>query len=382
MLRSDLSELSPINAIIKTYGSDNDNPLQASTGVTNHQANSGYYRKEVLCALLGVVSGSLYFFVAEAGVDNIKNLFKISASDQSLNVLMYFLSAGASLCFATFTYKFLENISLKPKFALSYVLLLLAPIAAATFLIAGIEGASSVGLNTYFAIAIGLSLYAFRVLSMVDTINKFPEKAKELINELIDSVKTKNITMVLRLMITLFTAIGFSASSTDSIYAAINKILIECGLNDEKLLVIAGYFFGAIGALGIFPLTMYWTYRGLNQLTFGGKLNENGSLKDPTDIYTVAAAIATVPVILGSLGSVTSANDQMFGELGEFSKITRIVSSITYAMAGGVPGLSTLFRSTSNSVLNCHSSLFHKQPLESSPLSRENDIDLEQALRK
>jgi hypothetical protein len=95
--------------------------------------------------------------------------------------------------------------------------------------------------------------------------------------------------------------------------------------------------------------------RGIKQLTYGGKPDANGEYKDPTDKYTYIAAAATTPVLLGILGSATSSTGQVFGKIGITSNVVRVSSSVIYSVAGGVPGLSTLFRGFSKmaSLFSC-----------------------------
>jgi hypothetical protein len=360
-------------------------PISSPILTVNHNINESFldlgedHKKELVYGAAAAVSGCLYFFIAAAGADNLKALFGLDDQDRGFIDFTYLLGAGAGVCFATFTYKVLVNLTLKPDSPLSKALALFAPISASSFLVAGMEGAEMIGLNPYVAVGIGIALYAYRTLSMVDGAVKFPEKAKELLNEWSKAFNEKDKPKMARLIVTLATSIGFSAAATDSIYAASSALLMRVGAVNLFAVSITSYITGTLGALGVFPLTMYWTFRGLNQLTGGGKPDSAGVEKDPTDRYTAIAAIATLPVILGSLGSVTAAHGEMLGRTGSLSTVIRVASSAVYAVAGGVPGLSTLFRAAPSTLSKAGWALLHALPCGRSPLTEE-DIEQRQPL--
>lgn len=333
---------------------DSDQEPGEDTQMTNHELE--VYRN----GSIALINGALYFFVSVTGGENLKNF--LSLPDENANHFIYPLSVGASICYTMFVYKTLENLTLKPQSYAGWALTLLAPFAASSFFTAGLQGTEDLSISSSIGIPIGLVLFLFRCISMIDGSVKFPTRGLELISELKVAVYEKNKMEIARLLTTLYTALGFSLSTTDSIYASSNKLVTWAGVDSENpILKSACYVTSAIGAIGTFPLAFYWTYRGLRQLTFGGNSDENGVVKDPTDIHTVTGAIATIPVTLGILGSATAATGKVFAEAGLFSSIVRVSSAFIYSIAGGIPGLSTLSRGISSklpTLSSCKSILF------------------------
>lgn len=316
--------------------------------------------KEIFCSLLAVTNGALYFYVSAAGTDNLRKLFHLEKESPEIDLMIYGFGIGASVCFASFSYLMLENISLRPKTVLSVGLAILSPIAASSFLTAGEEGAAFMGINKNAALGFGIFLYLFRMISMIDGVVKFSAKKDELIEQFLEVVHEKDIKNLVRVLITLYTALGFTVSATDSIYAAI-ALLVEKVHGDPVVgFSIPIAIISAVGALAIFPLIYNWTLRGLNQLTYGGKPDAAGVVKDITDKYTFIAIFAVLPVVLGSLGSVTASSGNMFSKLGVASDVIRVSSSIIYAICGGIPGLSTLTRAVPRVLSQCKCTFFVK----------------------
>ena len=324
--------------------------------------------KELGIIILALASGGTYFFVADLGSASLKPLLEncnIHMDDNAFKILAYFLSAGASACFTAFSYKAFSNLTLIPRHPLSIFLSALAPVASGSFFTACLLGSQSMGASAPVAVSLALTLYFTRTLTMIDGSVKFPDKAKELYHILFESVKNKDFTNLARLSLTLYTAVGFSMASTDNIFSAFNFLLNLCKVPEGAARDLPCYTLASLGAIGLFPMIMYWTYRGILQLTWGGKPDENGINLNPTDKYTWLAALATIPVIFGSLGSVTSVAGKMFGGLGHYGEPIKVTTSMLYSVGGAIPGLSTIFRAAGTCTPNfssCKSAFFKCLP--------------------
>jgi hypothetical protein len=328
------------------------NETRSSTAVIISQTPAVSQKKEIFYAAFSLINAALYFFVASAGVNNIKKLFDLTDSDATKNLLG--VGVGASLCYGMFSYKMIENLTLKPTAPLSIVMTSLAPFAASTFMTAGIEGSKTIDDNwfdvpTSVGIGIGIALFALRTLAYVDGAVKFPAKMQELKNNFVAAIQNRDVKEASRLIVAVYTALGFSLASTDATYAAANKISLWAGTDaDSNLTQIISYISAGLGAVGLLPTTFYWTLRGIRQATFGGKVDMNNVTADPTNRHTIIGAIGTLPVALGVLGSVTSTEGAVFSKLGKFSTAIRVSSSLIFSVAGGLPGLSTLSRNITN----------------------------------
>lgn len=334
-----------------------------SSSLTTRSNN--HNRKFLLISTIAALNGGLYFFVATAGGGNIKKLFNLE--DNNAIDAIYGVGAGASICYGMFVYKTLEFLTLVPKSGLAWALTILAPFAASSFLTAGIEGSDLLGLSKIGA-PVGLTLFLLRTMSMIDGSVKFPNRLREVTEAWSTAFNEEDYRELARLAITCYTAAGFSLSTTDAIYAASNKLLNWFGMSsDNAALPMLCYVSSALGAIGCLPMSFYWTHRGMRQLTYGGKADDQAAIKDPTDRATAIAAVGTIPVTLGILGSATSAGGNVFGQLGIFATSVRISSSLLYSVAGGVPGLSHLVRSISSfqgSFFSCFSKCRKRDQIE------------------
>lgn len=316
--------------------------------------------KELSLTALAATNGALYFFVAAAGAENYQKLFQLEKDSPSMKAILYGFGLGSSICFSAFNYMVFKNLTIKPTHAMSCILVGLSPISASSFLTAGKQGAEYIGLNEHLALGLGLAMYAFRMITMIDGDVKFPKKATELSLQIKNAMADRDYKDMIRMFITLYAALGFCASGTDAIYSTINLFMKSVfDINDDHNAAVIVYTLVAIlGALGFFPMAYYWTKRGINQLTFGGKLDESGINNDPSDWNTIVAAASALPVVAGCLGSVTQSNGSVFGKLGTFATAVRISSSGIYAIAGGVPGLSTLSKNLTKGAIACRNRFF------------------------
>lgn len=290
---------------------------------------------------LSVLNGALYFLVAVEGGENIIHLFNVSESNG--NKIIYPISVGASLVYTMFTYKTLEAVSLKPDTKIKLALSLLAPFSAVAFLTAGEAGALTLGFSKTSAYLFGGSLFLLRIINCVDASVKFPKRLIETQESWNDAYKDKRYIELARLAIVWLASIGYVLCTTDAIYNSMQIIGTWLGLN-ARIMHWIGISAGALGAMGTLPLNVYWTHRGLKQLTYGGQLQANGNNPDPTDMYTYIAFLLVLPVMLGILGGATSSTGQMFGQVGTSSNYIRIITSLIYAACAGTPGMATLLR--------------------------------------
>lgn len=297
--------------------------------------------KKVTMGCLAASNGILYFAVARAGGQNLQQFLSFQ-SDAAMNTL----SLAACPCYGMFFYKTLEFLKIKPTNIAETALSMLAPFAASAFLTAGIEGITQMGWPNEAAVAIGVILFILRMVNCIDGSIKFPGRILEMKDSGDKAWSEGDYKELSRLVLTGLTSLGFSLCSTDAICAATKIILGWFGVGPGATLDGLSYTSGVLGAIGLFPMSLYWTHRGIKQLTLGGEVNEKGVNPDPTDKYTYWSILPVLPVTLGILGSATSAGGSMFGKLGMFSEIVRIASSSVYSIAGGVPGLSTLLRGT------------------------------------
>ena len=297
--------------------------------------------KAICISSLAIITGAFYFTISVEGGNNFQLYFNFENKP-----VIYGISIGATLCFAMFTYKTLEQLSLKPKNKTSWILALLSPLASSTFFIGSIEGSKALGFHcSSLVLIIAFVLFGMRTLSYIDGAVKFPERLIEIKQSWNNFLKHKDHLCLLYLIIILFTTLGYSASTTDSIYSAIEILRKSLGVVSEENLTTTSYLLCIIGALVSIPMIFYWSQRGLMQLTARGKVDLNGVNKNPTDIFTYLGFMATFPVVLGSLGAATNASGHVFGQLGVFSEVVRILSSSLFAVLAGIPGLSALFRS-------------------------------------
>lgn len=293
-------------------------------------------------ASISLINGILYFAVSKAGGDNVERIFDFQGL--GANITMDVISGGSSLCYTMFFYKTLESLSLLPKSVLEGALILLAPLAASSFFTAGMEGTKALGLSSEITLVVACILFILRMVNCADGSAKFPGRLNEMKKEWDIAWTAKNYKELARLIMTGLVSLGYSAASTDAIYNTSIVLLELFGLPKNNTMNYIAFAASILGALGTLPMTLYWTHRGLKQLTFGGRINDEGNNPDPTDRYTALSLPVVSTVTLGIIGSATGTNGKVFGTLGLFSNCVRVGSSTIYAIAAATPGISTLFR--------------------------------------
>lgn len=296
----------------------------------------------IICSV-SLINGALYFAIAMAGGENIERLFKITGN--AANRAMFATSVGAGLVYTMFTYKTLEFLSLRINSAPKAIFSFFGPFSALAFLTGGIEGSSLLGLGYNTALGIGFSLFGLRIINATDASVKFPERISETKQAWNKAKHEHDYKEFVRLLVIGTGSVGYALSSTDAIYSATQTILKWFSASPSVNEGIS-YTSSILGAIGTLPLVFYWGHRGLRQLTFGGKENGQGQNPDPTDRYTYIALLLVFPVVLGILGSATASTGAVFGQLGTFSEVVRVTSSVLYAVCAGTPGMATLLRNT------------------------------------
>ncbi|MBA2649255.1 MAG: hypothetical protein H0U75_06585 [Legionella sp.] len=291
--------------------------------------------------LVSIVNGIFYYAIALEGGKNIQTLFDING--KSAGVAINAISVGACLVYTMFSYKTYEFLSLRINSMPKAFFSVLALFAASAFLTAGYNGALLLGFNDKSALAIGIILFALRMVNCVDASVKFPGRFLETVGAWRGTSAGSIYAEKLRLSLIWIASILYVLCTTDSIYNTSEVICGWVGLNSNESEAI-NYTACILGAVGTLPLNVYWGYRGFRQLTFGGKKNAEGVNPDPTDIYTFLGLILVTPVMLGILGGATASTGKVFGQIGPASQDIRIISSIFYAVCAGTPGMATLLR--------------------------------------
>lgn len=294
--------------------------------------------------LVSVLNGLFYYAVAFEGGKSLQTLFDMD--DQSAQIAISAISVGASLVYTMFTYKTYESLSFKIDSLPKGFFSILAVFAASAFLTAGHDGALKLGFDEDTALAIGLILFTLRMVNCVDASVKFPSRFLEIIGRGEHTSANSNSAEKLRLFTVWLASIIYVLCTTDSIYKASEDIWGWMGLSADKSsgLNLAAACLGAVGTL---PLNVYWGYRGLRQLTYGGKINQQGINPDPTDVYTYIGLFFVLPVLLGILGGATASSGKVFGRIADSSSnALRLISSMFYAICAGTPGMASLLRNT------------------------------------
>ena len=196
-----------------------------------------------------------------------------------------------------------------------------------------------------------------RNLNCIDASVKFPKRLTETYESWKKSVDDRDYYEIARLLTVWISSLGYALCTTDSIYSSAETISHWLSVPDHGVPVIAATA-ASLGALGTLPLNVYWSHRGLRQLSYGGKMNNEGINPDPTDRYTFVGFLLVLPIILGILGGATAASGQAAGRLGITTAIIRVVTSILYACFAGTPGMASLLRNTTTSI----STWMHKEP--------------------
>lgn len=315
---------------------------------------SAHHTLNMTFLIFGACYGALYFFVAVAGVNNIKRVFLIG--DYTASILTYGFGLSSSVIATMFAYKTLEYLSLRPRGFFSWVLVSLAPFAATSFLAACVEGAYSMAFSGWLVYTFGFVLYFFRMLSMIDGAAKFEKSLEDISGTWRHILEQRNIVQFIRLFITLYISIGYTISTADAMHTAFNKIVAVFDIHSSSASTFS-YFATYLGAIGSFPMNLYWTHTGIKQLTDGAKNSVEDQESNPSDKWTIIGAIAAFPVALGVLGAATGTGGGIFSRFGATADVVRITTSVAYSICSATPGLATLLRALSVKKICCETTV-------------------------
>ena len=293
--------------------------------------------KNLLICSISVSNGALYYAIAIEGGANLLARFNIGVE------AIQMVSVVSSLVYTMFTYKTLESLTLKPRSLAEIGFSILAPFSAVAFLTAGISGAQLLGFSAPTAYWFGISLFFLRMVNCIDASVKFPQRLRETKSSWIQAFQQRDIAEITRLLLVWSASIAYAVCTTDAIYNSMQILSSSMNISEDVSNQI-GIASAILGSIGTLPLNVYWSHRGLRQLTHGGRPAPDGSIQDPTDSYTYIGLLFVMPVTLGILGGATATTGQMFGQYGEFSNTIRLASSLLYAIFAGTPGIASLLR--------------------------------------
>lgn len=304
-------------------------------------ASKSLWKDPRLHLAVAAFNGALYFFIAREGGQNLQSFLHMHGHNAKIAIAA--ISAGAALVYTMFTFKTLESINLRAKTFGQWALTALAPFSASAFFTGGYLGCQLVDLSQGSSLAVGGMLFTLRLLNCIDASVKFPDRLREVASDWKKAWTNKDGAELTRSVVTVVTTLLYSACATDAVYHASSMILGWTHAS-KALIVPVSFAASGLGAVGTLPLILYWVQRGLRQITWASKNNPALAETDPTDKFTYIGLALVIPVILGILGSATAANGQVFGQLGTFSQVSRIGSSVVYACCAGTPGMATLLR--------------------------------------
>lgn len=297
---------------------------------------------------LSILNGVLYFGIAKLGSEKLQGLLGLETrdADEGFDAMC----VVSCVCYTMFFYKGSTKFNLMPASFIQKVFSFLGLFAASSFLTSGYEGALLFDFVTQgLALAIGVILFACRTATCVDASVKFPDRLIEIKKSWGDALVERNGREISRLLGTGLMSAGYALSSTDAVYSASEIILGWFHVTPDES-APANYVAAILGALGSIPMSLYWGHRGIKQLTFGGRVDEQGNNSDPTDRATYLSLIPISATILGVLGSAVAGSGSVFRRVGLAAQIIDVVSSVAFAGTVNVPGMSTLFRSVGEKV--------------------------------
>ncbi len=290
--------------------------------------------------LLSLFNGILYYAIAMTGSSNIDRIFNLH---HSTHWITYLICTGASLVYTMFTYQTLISFSCQPSNLIDTLLMVLSLLSASAFFTAGYQGAAMLGFNSSLALPIAFLLFGLRLINCVDASAKFTKRVKLVYQDWCHACSHADYTQQLRICIVILVSIGYTASATDAIFHAMFLLGRWTQATSHAWYNIS-FVCSVLGAIATFPLIFYWTHRGLEELTTITKIKHR-MVTQITDRYTYLGAICVAPVILGIIGSVTMAHSAIFGSLGLSANLTRVITSIVYALCAGTPGIAAALRS-------------------------------------
>ncbi len=296
--------------------------IQASKGVATVLTMAAYFP----LAVLGGESLRAFLGLADEGEAVIKGVAAVS-----------------SVCYGMFFFKTLQHLDIHPRHPEEVLAVLCTPLAASSYYTAGKLGVELFsGATPELANSIGLFLFVGRWLSCLEGASKLRGRLREIKENWNQASDEGDIAKKLRLCLTVCIGVGFAVISSDTIFDACYALLHQCAA-PEGAAKILSWVGAGFGSLGIAPLSLWIVSHGVRQLTGGGYIQEDGTVIDPSDRYTLAALPVASTAMLGVMGAASKASGQVFGQVPGASLI-RTVTSGLYAFAACMPGLSMLGR--------------------------------------
>ncbi len=300
------------------------------------------FRKGLWVVAAGLNGGLYASTIAREGSGNVWDNLNISGN--GLGIATIALCSVSGFCSAAFYYKSFKSMGYSFPNYKQWLLLFLTPFSALGFLAGGVNGSDGI-YTTEQAIFIGIFLYISRIFICADASYKLPGQLNEIYETWIASIEQKKYYEISRLAFTVLFSLGYAIASIDAIFSAAKIVSAWIGFNQTTMLIFS-YCSSVLGAVGIFPLALYWIYRGLKQMTNGGKPDDNGYKVDSTDRYTFLALFIVLPNFLGIVGTTLGGTSNVLSFLGAFTEINRLCSSFVYTVTSGTPGMSTFLRAT------------------------------------
>lgn len=286
-------------------------------------------------ALTGICTIA-YFTITETGSNSLIELFNLHGTPEQIALAV--LGVLASFTTGALFYLTLQNINFKPTTMKQGLFASLVPLAASPFFTGPLLGSESLGLPIEASITSALLVYGMRFSILWDGAVKAPEQLRIMADALRQSWAQKDWSNIARLSVASLLSIGYAASVSDAVYAAMNMTLSAMSV-DSNIIPDIAYTGTLIGCLGTLPFVLYRISEGLDQLTFGQNYRNN-----PTDRYTAYAFVLSIPSVLGILGGAAEASGQALAQLGDAGVGIRMLSSLGYGLTIGTKAYSNILR--------------------------------------
>lgn len=300
---------------------------------------------EITIASFAMLNGFLFYAIATEGKNSLSRTLHVNS--KALDDFSIFTNIISAISYAAFFRSTLKNLHLRPRNPSSIVFCLLSPFAASAYCSSGIEGAESLSLPSAIANTTGILLFILRILSCVDSANKFPAQLDEMKHAWHTARHLKNHAELARLVSAVIIACAYCIASTDAFFNS-TKILLrfmQCPMHIAARVIC--YSVCALGSIGTLPLSLYWTHQGILAVTNSGSAQNNNTAKPRVvrDRYTLLSVAIAFLTITGTLGAASNKNCEVFCSLGAWTAWCVVIpASAFYAVFAGIPGISTALR--------------------------------------
>ncbi|PIZ04691.1 MAG: hypothetical protein COY58_02770 [Gammaproteobacteria bacterium CG_4_10_14_0_8_um_filter_38_16] len=319
-----------------------DTPL-----VTQTSSEKSKHKKivfEIAIALLAILNGTLFFAIAAEGKNSLSRT--LHEKNKAIDEFSIFSNVICAISYAAFFRSALKNIHLRPNNPAALTFCLFAPFAASAYCSSGIEGAKSLSLSSTIANTTGVALFLLRILNCVDGANRFPDQLKSMRDTWRNAYQSKNYAECMRLISAITITSAYCIASTDAFFYSTETLLRFAQCPIETAARVACYVACALGVIGTLPLSLYWTHRGILEVTNNKPIKTNSL--DPSiaarDRYTLIAMLITLFTITGTLGAASNKKCAIFCSLGAWTAYISIPASMLYAVFSGIPGISNTLR--------------------------------------